>query len=229
MLVFNKVTQKYDKLDIDKRTSTPVDQMFPTKRGEFNETIAAEIIDRVANGKTMTSIIDDPDMPGATTILSWRKMFPEFDEMLKDARSLRAERYHDGVHQIAIDAPSLMKDQINGAKVSLDALKWLAEKNDPKTFGKKEDVANGGISVTIDLGLDRIYGQSLQDIEIQPDGTLKEFNHGKAISGGVQSSGTIQETWAVQGNETITEGSEELTEEGKSFVNERFAERELVI
>lgn len=102
------------------------------------------ILERISNGDTLGKISET--MSVSRSFLSWKlNAIPGMKERLVAARRGRAEKYAEDAVDIA-DNVKADPNEINKAKVKIDARKWLAGVDDPDRFGAKKD------GVTINIG-----------------------------------------------------------------------------
>jgi hypothetical protein len=69
----------------------------------------------------------------------------EFAEQLQKARSIRAERWVNGIAELIISPTTGStiihdKDDVPGVKLAIDTMKWLAKVDNPQRYGDKMDV-----------------------------------------------------------------------------------------
>jgi hypothetical protein len=108
----------------------------------YNEELAEEICDRLAEGESLRSIVKDWYMPCHKTIYRWIDENPAFGARYAKARERQA-------HALAERAAAMAAGTFEGtdpafARLQLDALKWMTGKLAPKHYGDKVDVSVGG-------------------------------------------------------------------------------------
>lgn len=54
----------------------------------FTIELAAQIIERLANGESFVKIGKDPNMPGQATMYDWERCIPEFGKLTREARQI---------------------------------------------------------------------------------------------------------------------------------------------
>jgi hypothetical protein len=99
----------------------------------FNEEIATDICEWIANGQSLTKYCELPETPGYRTILQWLDKDAEFARKYARAREIQAEHHNDKIIDIADDPRILADDK----RVRIDARKWAAAKQWPKKYGEK--------------------------------------------------------------------------------------------
>ena len=148
-VVFNPETREYELISLDSgeivssgNLQTSVAQYV------FNADIAIWVCQEVRKGRTLTEIGDDSRFPPYEVITHWKRMHPLFADQIRLARKDRAEGYHDKIIDMADrlnDNGNLMsKEELAAKKIAMDAYKWAAEKNDPDSFGKKQEIKHEG-------------------------------------------------------------------------------------
>jgi hypothetical protein len=95
--------------------------------------IAHEVVVRVSEGETLTSIAADPAMPSMGSLFYWRKSHPEFAEDLRTAREALAERFSDLGWQMAQEATP---ETAHLTRVRLGQLRWNAAILSPRTHAR---------------------------------------------------------------------------------------------
>lgn len=95
---------------------------------------AAEICVSIGEGRSLKGICVSEDMPAQSTVYLWLTRHPEFSEMYAHAREEQAETLADEIVGIA-DAAG--PDDVNAARLRVDARKWVAAKLKPRKYGEK--------------------------------------------------------------------------------------------
>jgi hypothetical protein len=103
----------------------------------YDPALAHEIVARLSQGETLTSIGDDPAMPSGRTIFLWRKLHPEFAEEVLLAREVVAERFSDLGWKMAMEATP---ETAFLTQVRLNQLRWTAGLMGPSTHGRMKPV-----------------------------------------------------------------------------------------
>lgn len=107
----------------------------------FCPTTAAEIFDRLCEGEGIAKICRDPAMPAFSTVYYWRRHFPAFDEQVRVAREIQAERFCDLGWEIA---EAVTPETAFATKVKLEQLRWQAAKLAPRQYGALKAVQPEG-------------------------------------------------------------------------------------
>lgn len=104
---------------------------------EFTEEIADRILQGIAGGNSLVSILkEDEELPSYTTVMKWLRQNPEFAANYARAREDQADHDADKIGDIA---ERVVKGEVdpNAARVAIDAYKWAAGKRKPKVYGEK--------------------------------------------------------------------------------------------
>lgn len=127
---------------------------------DFNEKIAEEICERIAQGESLRKICKDDTMPDASTVFRWLKNEnnEEFRKQYAHARETQAELIAEEIFEIADDGSNdLMtiekgdmsyevenKEVTNRSKLRAQVRQWYLSKILPKKYGDKLDVEHSG-------------------------------------------------------------------------------------
>src|SRR4029077_243179 len=109
----------------------------------------AKICERVANGETLTSICNEPDMPGWTTVHDWITADESFRQAFDRAREVQAVAWADEIKEISDDELPT-HEEIGRARLRMQSRQWLAGKYNPKFADKPTQVGvNLGVQVVM--------------------------------------------------------------------------------
>lgn len=134
--------------------------MVQGRHSEFKQEIADRICQELVKGFSLRAILrDNDDLPDASTIFKWLRVFPDFAHQYARAREAQADTLADEILAIAddgkndtyIDADGKVRvdqDVIARSRLRVEARKWLAAKMAPKKYGDKVEVDHSG-DVTI--------------------------------------------------------------------------------
>jgi len=102
----------------------------------FDEVIADQVLDRLANGESLRAICRDPNMPDGSTIRKWLARNPDFARQYAYARDEQADTLFDETIDIADNLPAdATNEMIRKAQLQIDTRKWMAGKIRPKKYG----------------------------------------------------------------------------------------------
>lgn len=105
----------------------------------YSPLLADRFCDLVANGTGVTKVCERSDMPSYSNICKWRRLYPEFEKKLEQARQDRAELYFEKTLEIA-ESTDANRDEINLAKLKIDAYRKSAQVGNPDRFGDRQNV-----------------------------------------------------------------------------------------
>lgn len=125
----------------------------------YTEAQADEICNLVSAGSNLHVISKLPDFPGRMTIEKWMDEHAEFAAKYARARSNRADwraARIDGIVARLLDADI----DPGAARVAIDAEKWQASHEKPKSYGDKQTVEHSGIDgAAIAVSVDVKFGK----------------------------------------------------------------------
>lgn len=120
-----------------KVTSLNPAELYPAV--EFDPEMAAEIVGKIYEGKTISSILQTiPAAPTYSTFMKWRREYPEYNQAVVWARQAVADQQVEDILEIAdntLHEPEAYPAA--NAKVAIDAKKWVASKFNPRTYGDR--------------------------------------------------------------------------------------------
>ena len=154
----NKQTGKWE--SIDTLTGEVIGEegyYTPEKNIRYSIDIARQILLRIRNGETLTSICNSSNLPSYATLCLWKYRYVDFAEALKEAQKDAAQMFADQALERSKEA-AIDKTEMEQRKVEIDTLKWRAEKADPNTFGKQTKVvgdANQPLALIVNTGIKR--------------------------------------------------------------------------
>lgn len=99
---------------------------------EYSLEVAEEVCKRVATGRSLNSVCDDPDMPSKNSFWRWVNEYTWLRDRYARAREERAEFLAEEIIDISDTETDAAK-----ARNRIDARKWAASKLDPKRYGDK--------------------------------------------------------------------------------------------
>jgi hypothetical protein len=202
--------------------------LIPEKTFAFSYEMAMLICQKVAEGATLAQLDKDPDVPPLHIIQHWKRSQPMFAAEMSLARKQRAEVYHDKVAEIADNAAKLnygTKEELAGAKLAADQLKWLAEKGNPDAYGNKithEGSEEKPITMrVINTGINRalpdvVINQTKEVQNVEETNTSRDVRDAdgteQAVSGEVSTTRASSEEHSAAGEDHRS--SQESSEEG---------------
>lgn len=120
----------------------------------YTDQMALIICERLANGESLKSICEDENMPARSTVFKWLAENKIFSDMYARAREEQADAIFDEILEIADDGRNDWMERrgeedagwvtngenIQRARLRIDARKWMAGKLRPKKYGEKLDI-----------------------------------------------------------------------------------------
>ena len=114
----------------------------------YSEKLRDEIAQLIAQGYSMKSIGKMDNMPEFSTLWKWRQDYEDFNRAYWIAKQWCADIYAEEIIEIADDASEDFKpgkdgdlvfsnDNINRAKLKIDARKWASAKLMPKRYSDR--------------------------------------------------------------------------------------------
>ncbi len=115
---------------------------------DYTKDLADVICARLTEGESMRKISRDDAMPASATMFRWLREKTEFKEQYDIAKAECADMYAEEIIEIADDAANdytktdedglkLNAENIQRARLKVDARKWVASKLKPKKYGDK--------------------------------------------------------------------------------------------
>lgn len=108
------------------------------------------ICERIAQGESLRAICATEGMPPASTVCLWLTENAAFAEQYTRAREAQADTLADQIVALADSAMGKASEEVQAARLAVDARKWVASKLKPKRYGDKVDVEHSG-SVTVEV------------------------------------------------------------------------------
>jgi hypothetical protein len=108
----------------------------------YNESVAADILDKLAEGQTLRAICREPGMPSPRTVKRW--VFDDihgFADRFERARELQCDAIFDEALEIA-DGQFADNAQVQAARLRVDTRKWFLATLNPKRYGEKVEITS---------------------------------------------------------------------------------------
>jgi hypothetical protein len=100
-------------------------QRAPARSVEYSPEITAAICEQLAEGKSLRSICEQPDMPCRTTIVRWLVAHEDFRLNYHRAREVGFDHFAEGLMRRATD---VTPDMVQSVRLEVDTGKWLLSK-----------------------------------------------------------------------------------------------------
>ena len=124
-------------------------------RISYSETLADEMLNRMASGQSLQSICKLERFPHISTVFDWIEKHPHFAERYARARELAAHALFDQMLDIADDcSKDLLEDgsannaAIQRARLQVDTRARIAGKLAPKVYGERLEALPQTVNVT---------------------------------------------------------------------------------
>lgn len=106
-------------------------------RGDYDkQAVMGEICTRLVDGESLRKICRDEHMPAISTVMLWLTQ----DETLSEQYARAKTEQADTIFQEVLDiADSATNEDVQVARLKIDARKWMAGKLKPKVYGEKID------------------------------------------------------------------------------------------
>ena len=116
----------------------------------FNQSIADDICNQVLDGQPIRFICSQVDMPSVATMMRWLSDYPEFAKQYAQAKEMYAHCIFDEIQHIA---DTCNPNEVQKAKLMIDARKLVAAKLAPKKYGDKieheQDIEHREITINV--------------------------------------------------------------------------------
>jgi len=108
----------------------------------YNEAVATEVLDRLADGQTMKAICREPGMPSARTVKRWAaEDVNGFADRYDRARKLQADALFDESIDIS-NEEFIDSVEVQAAKLKIDTRRWFIGKLYPEKYGEKVEITS---------------------------------------------------------------------------------------
>ena len=99
----------------------------------YNAEITEKIIDLVIDGQPIRFICSQVDMPSVATVMRWLHDYPEFAKQYALAKEMYAHCIFDEIQHIA---DTCDPNEVQKAKLMIDARKYIASRLAPRKYGE---------------------------------------------------------------------------------------------
>lgn len=140
---------------------------------DYTDALAADICSRLSDGQSMRKIAKDDDMPSSATMFNWLRVHSTFLEQYEIAKAECADMYAEEIIEISDDSQNdyieedkdgkrLNPENIQRARLKVDARKWVAAKLKPKKYGDRIQQDVNARVVATDMSSDQIDEKILE-------------------------------------------------------------------
>lgn len=127
-----------------------------TKSCPYSQVLADIICQKLIEEMSLSEVCKLPGFPTLSMVARWRKDNKDFDDMIRYARKVRAERLRDRLMEIAESAIHGTKDDVPGKKLAVEALQWACEKDSPEEYGSKVKIEGQAlVALMVNTGISR--------------------------------------------------------------------------
>jgi hypothetical protein len=112
------------------------------RHAQYDETIASDILERIAAGQTLSAICKEPNMPTAATVKRWvTDDVNGFENRYRRARDLQADSLFDETIELA-DAECIDMTEVKSAQLKIDTRFRYLAKLCPERFSDRVEITN---------------------------------------------------------------------------------------
>ena len=125
------------------------------KSKTVNKRVMQKIVDKLAEGITLTEICQADDMPSYRSITRAVQLDEDLWELYRKGRVQQAEFYTDRINQLAmsplpdVDDQRKLHAEVNRRKLEIETLKWTTSRNQPHGVRDKKEDAPQQQAITI--------------------------------------------------------------------------------
>jgi hypothetical protein len=164
----------------------------------YCEALIDELLARIADGRGLAEVCEEPDMPDASTVTRWIAERPELLTRYLLAREMQADRLFDVAWRIARDAE---EETVRSSRLKIETLKWRVGKLAPRRYGGlKAQAPAGAAGAAEEAGPDRLIFE-LRHFAVTPDRKVVETT--KAVRG--MGADDRAELWAQIADGRVSE------------------------
>lgn len=136
----------------------------------FSQEIADKVLEGVASGRSLASVLRDPGTPSYAAFMVWLKERPELQDNYARAIEMRADVKFDELDDVSEEAAGAESAvQVAGLRLKADNIKWQLARMNSKKYGEKattEHTGPGGGPLQIEE-----VRRTVIDPKVSPDGT----------------------------------------------------------
>ena len=108
---------------------------------EFSQDLFDRICERIADGDSIRAICLETDMPSKASVMRWLAADSALSDQYARAREMQADHEFDEIKAIADLASA---EDVQVARLRVDARKWRAGTLRPKVYGDKVELGGPG-------------------------------------------------------------------------------------
>jgi hypothetical protein len=107
----------------------------------YNDALASQICELIAEGKSFRAIAEMPGMPKSRTMFTWLREKEDFQQNYTRAKEEALEAAIEEIDYIANT-----EEDVNRARLKIDAIKWKASKLLANKYGEQKKVVDVNIN-----------------------------------------------------------------------------------
>lgn len=132
-----------------------------------------EIVYRVSAGKSLSTVLRDPDLPSWPMFYAMLEQDPKLRQAYDKAVQDRADRMADEILELSdMEMPEGLEGAMASAwvqqkRMQVDARKWIASKLKPRTYGDRIDVAVTDTRISVIDALEAAQSRVAKQLTVQ--------------------------------------------------------------
>ena len=132
-----------------------------------------EIVYRVSAGKSLSTVLRDPDLPSWPMFYAMLEQDPKLRQAYDKAVQDRADRMADEILELSdMEMPEGLEGAMASAwvqqkRMQVDARKWIASKLKPRTYGDRIDVAVTDTRISVIDALEAAQARVVKQLTVQ--------------------------------------------------------------
>jgi hypothetical protein len=132
-----------------------------------------EIVYRVSAGKSLSTVLRDPDLPSWPMFYAMMEQDPKLRQAYDKAVQDRADRMADEILELSdMEMPEGLEGAMASAwvqqkRMQVDARKWIASKLKPRTYGDRIDVAVTDTRISVIDALEAAQARVVKQLTVQ--------------------------------------------------------------
>lgn len=113
------------------------------------------ILKLISEGKSINEIANTNNIPDDNTVYKWLNKDKQFREDYVRAREQQALFYAEKIDKVINDLPDEpTREQLDKARLKVDANKWIASKLLPKVYGSNQQQTNVQVNIAPITGME---------------------------------------------------------------------------
>lgn len=128
---------KTSKPKADKPQENKAEAKSKARRSPFDQERFEEVLDRMADGRSLRDVCSDDDMPSKAAFMAWVRENPHLADHYARAREAAIDAIVDDMIALSDTANAA---NANAVRVMVETRKWAAAKMSPKKYGDLQRV-----------------------------------------------------------------------------------------